>query len=68
MSQPKFIEYLSPMQAAFIKAVVLTHNPSKTAARVARVAERVRLHREPAVSTKLSFHTARKLIQAGIIE
>lgn len=57
--------WLTPMQAAFIKAAPTA--PSKLAARVVRVAERIQV-RDPKNNVKLSFRTAQKLKSEGVIE
>lgn len=68
MSRKETIEYVSPMQGAFMNAAIRSPQTTKLVVRVKRVADRVKLHREPAVNTKLSFRTAQKLLAEGVIE
>lgn len=58
--------WVTPMQAAFIKAA---HNkaPDKAVARVVRVAQRIQV-RDPKDNVKLSFRTAQKLKSEGVID
>jgi hypothetical protein len=62
------IEYVSAMQEALLSAAATAGVKSGAGKRVARVAQRTKLHTEPAVSTKLSYRTAKKLIAEGVIQ
>jgi len=60
------IEYASAMQQAFVDAAAKA-GKGRTFQRVARVANRQRLKREPAWGTHLKYRTAQKLKREGVI-
>lgn len=58
--------WLNQMQEAFIDAVDGRAN-KKLVSKVAKAAERIKLGADPKSSIKLSFKTAQKLKQVGVL-
>jgi hypothetical protein len=60
------VQMVSPMQEAFVNAVVQA-DPSKLKSRVFKSVQRGRIREERAVDLRVSYRTAQQLKQEGVL-